>query len=45
VIDRDNDYREGAEEIETRLALAMRKTRIDSGRKRSEIRSQRSDAG
>jgi len=45
VIDGDDKDSQRAEKIETRLTFAMRKTRIDFGRKRSEVRCQRSDVG
>ena len=45
VIDRDHDDGQGAKKIETGLAFTIGETRIDFGRKRSEVRSQRSDFG
>ena len=41
VIDRDDKDSERAEKVETRLALAIAKARIDLGRRRTGVGSQR----
>jgi hypothetical protein len=43
VIDGDDKDSERAEKIETRLALAMRETRIDFGGRRTEVRGRIAD--
>jgi len=43
VIDGDDKDSQRAEKIETRLTLAMRETRINFGRKRPEVGSQRAE--
>ena len=45
VINGDDDDGKGAEKIKPRLAFTVRETRIDFGRRRSEVGGQRADCG